>query len=117
MIINALNSGAFTFMADFEDSSAPTWDNSMEGQINLSDAINRTIDFVNEKGKPILLMKKRLFCWFVQEDFIYLKNILKLMVKELPDRLPILGFIFSEMQKTSGKWKWTLFLSPEIRTL
>jgi malate synthase len=36
-------------MADFEDSSSPTWENCMEGQINLSDAINRTIDFVNEK--------------------------------------------------------------------
>ena len=42
MIINALNSGASTFMADFEDSNAPTWDNCMEGQINLSDAINRS---------------------------------------------------------------------------
>lgn len=58
MIINALNSGAFTFMADFEDSSAPTWDNCMEGQINLSDAISRTIDFVNEKGKAYTLNEK-----------------------------------------------------------
>lgn len=58
MIINALNSGAFTFMADFEDSSAPTWGNCMEGQINLSDAISRTIDFVNEKGKAYTLNEK-----------------------------------------------------------
>ncbi|WP_185287643.1 malate synthase A [Chryseobacterium lactis] len=58
MIINALNSGAFTFMADFEDSSAPTWDNCMEGQINLSDAISRTIDFVNEQGKAYTLNEK-----------------------------------------------------------
>lgn len=58
MIINALNSGAFTFMADFEDSSAPTWVNTMEGQINLSDAISRTIDFVNEKGKAYTLNEK-----------------------------------------------------------
>jgi len=55
MIINALNSGASTFMADFEDSNAPTWDNCMEGQINLSDAINRRIDFVNEEGKSYQL--------------------------------------------------------------
>ena len=55
MIINALNSGASTFMADFEDSNAPTWENCMEGQINLSDAINRTIDFVNEEGKSYQL--------------------------------------------------------------
>lgn len=55
MIINALNSGASAFMADFEDSNAPTWQNCMEGQINLSNAINRTIDFVNEEGKAYQL--------------------------------------------------------------
>lgn len=58
MIINALNSGAFTFMADLEDSSSPTWENCMEGQINLSDAVTKTIDFVNEKGKTYTLNEK-----------------------------------------------------------
>ncbi len=58
MIINALNSGASTFMADFEDSNSPTWENCIEGQINLSDAINRTIDFVNEEGKSYQLGEK-----------------------------------------------------------
>ncbi|AZA80547.1 malate synthase A [Chryseobacterium lactis] len=58
MIINALNSGASTFMADLEDSSSPTWQNCVEGQINLSDAVNRTIDFVNEKGKSYQLNEK-----------------------------------------------------------
>lgn len=43
MVINALNSGAKTFMADFEDSTAPTWANVMEGQQNLIDAVNKTI--------------------------------------------------------------------------
>ena len=57
MIINALNSGASTFMADFEDSNAPTWQNCMDGQINLTDAINRKIDFVNEEGKSYQLTK------------------------------------------------------------
>ena len=45
MIINALNSGAKVFMADFEDSNTPTWNNLIEGQINLRDAIRRTITF------------------------------------------------------------------------
>ncbi|AYN01442.1 malate synthase A [Chryseobacterium sp. 3008163] len=58
MIINALNSGASTFMADFEDSNSPTWNNCMEGQINLSDAINRKIDFTNEQGKSYELNEK-----------------------------------------------------------
>ncbi len=48
MVINALNSGANTFMADFEDSNSPTWKNNLEGQINLRDAINKTISFKNE---------------------------------------------------------------------
>lgn len=58
MIINALNSGASTFMADFEDSNAPTWENCMEGQINLKDAINRKIDFVGDNGKTYQLNEK-----------------------------------------------------------
>ena len=45
MIINALNSGANVFMADFEDSTAPTWTNVITGQINLRDAVNRTITY------------------------------------------------------------------------
>lgn len=45
MIINALNSGANVFMADFEDSHSPTWAGCVEGQINLRDAINGTIDY------------------------------------------------------------------------
>lgn len=58
MIINALNSGANTFMADFEDSNSPTWENCIQGQINLSDAINRNIDFTNEQGKSYRLNDK-----------------------------------------------------------
>ncbi len=45
MVINALNSGAYTYMADFEDSSCPTWFNMLDGQVNLHDAIYRQIDF------------------------------------------------------------------------
>ena len=55
MIINALNSGASAFMADFEDSNSPTWKNCMEGQLNLSEAVNRTISFENENGKKYSL--------------------------------------------------------------
>ncbi|GAB2537701.1 malate synthase A [Rhodanobacter koreensis] len=51
MIINALNSGAKVFMADFEDSSAPTFANQLGGQINLRDAVNGTIEFRSPEGK------------------------------------------------------------------
>lgn len=58
MIINALNSGAKVFMADFEDSTAPTFKNIVEGQINLKAAINREIDFVSPEGKAYKLNEK-----------------------------------------------------------
>src|SRR5437016_8681437 len=51
MIINALNSGASVFMADFEDSNSPTWQNNIEGQLNLRDAVNGTIEFTSPEGK------------------------------------------------------------------
>ena len=45
MVINALNCGASTFMADFEDANCPTWHNMVDGQVNLRDAVRRTISF------------------------------------------------------------------------
>ncbi|HEY3174801.1 MAG TPA: malate synthase A [Candidatus Polarisedimenticolia bacterium] len=51
MIINALNSGASVYMADFEDSSSPTWRNNIEGQANLKDAVAGTIEYVSPEGK------------------------------------------------------------------
>ena len=51
MIINALNSGAKVFMADFEDSSSPTFANQMDGQINLRDAVAGTIELRSPEGK------------------------------------------------------------------
>ena len=58
MIINALNSNVKVFMADFEDSNSPTWENVIDGQINLRDAINKTISFTNSKGKQYELNDK-----------------------------------------------------------
>ena len=55
MIINALNSGAKVFMADFEDSTSPTWANLIDGQINLRDAVRGEIAFTAENGKHYAL--------------------------------------------------------------
>jgi malate synthase len=57
MVINALNSGANVFMADFEDSNAPTWDNMVDGQINMRDAVNRSIT-LDQNGKAYKLNDK-----------------------------------------------------------
>jgi malate synthase len=51
MVINALNSGAKVFMADFEDSNSPKWENNIEGQINLKDAVRRTISLQTDEKK------------------------------------------------------------------
>ncbi|MPZ51065.1 MAG: malate synthase A, partial [Dehalococcoidia bacterium] len=51
IVINALNCGARVFMADFEDANTPTWQNLIEGQVNLIDAIDRTITFESPDGR------------------------------------------------------------------
>ena len=78
MIINALNSGANVFMADFEDSHAPTWEGTLQGQINLRDAVERTITFTNPAGKfyqlnqetATLLVRPR--GWHLEEKHVML---------------------------------------------
>ena len=58
MVINALNSGADTYMADFEDSQSPTWDATIQGQINLRDATDGTISYSSPEGKRYRLNPK-----------------------------------------------------------
>jgi malate synthase len=58
MVINALNSGAKVFMADFEDATSPTWENLLDGHINLRDAVRRTISFTSPEGKAYQLNPK-----------------------------------------------------------
>jgi malate synthase len=55
MVINALNCGAKVFMADFEDSNTPTWNNNVQGHVNLRDAVNRTISYTSPEGKDYRL--------------------------------------------------------------
>ncbi len=55
MTINALNSGAKVWLADFEDANTPLWDNMVTGQLNLKDALDRTIDFTSPEGKAYAL--------------------------------------------------------------
>src|SRR5437867_1674658 len=58
MMINALNSGAKTFMADFEDANTPAWKNVVEGQVNLRDAVRRTIEYASSEGKEYRLNRE-----------------------------------------------------------
>jgi malate synthase len=76
MIINALNSGASVFMADFEDANAPTWANNIEGHINLRDAVRRTITFeggakeyrLNDETATLLVRPRG---WHLLEKHLY----------------------------------------------
>ncbi len=58
MVINALNSGAKMYMADFEDSHSPTWEGTVEGQVNMRDAVAGTIEFTSPQGKQYALDKQ-----------------------------------------------------------
>src|SRR5882724_738230 len=58
MMINALNSGADVFMADFEDALSPTWDNLVQGHLNLMDAVRRKLTFTSPEGKTYKLNEK-----------------------------------------------------------
>jgi malate synthase len=88
MVINALNSGAKMFMADFEDANSPTWTNMVEGQMNLRDAIRRTITFRSPGGKDyklneqtaVLLVRPR--GWHLDEKHV------------LVDGRPVTGALF-----------------------
>ena len=66
MIINALNSGAKVFMADFEDSNTPTWDNLLDGHVNLRDAIRRTITYNDPITSKMYSLNERIAVLFVR---------------------------------------------------
>jgi malate synthase len=59
MVINALNSGASVFMADFEDANAPTWKNNIEGQVNLCDAVRRRITYEQPETRKRYALNER----------------------------------------------------------
>ncbi|MBI5594715.1 MAG: malate synthase A [Elusimicrobia bacterium] len=88
MVINALNSGAKVFMADFEDSHAPAWDATLQGQRNLMDAVRRTIAFTSPEGKAYALKERTavLLCrprgWHLEEKHF------------LVDGAPVSGSLF-----------------------
>ncbi len=78
MVINALNSGAKVFMADFEDSNTPTWDNNIQGHINLADAVRGTIAFDDpnsgkhyELGDKTAVLIVRPRGWHLPDNYIH----------------------------------------------
>ena len=89
MIINALNSGAKVFMADFEDSSTPTWSNLLEGHINLRDAIRRTITYADPSSGKQYRLNDKVAVLFVRPRGWHLDE-----MHVLVDEEPMSGSIF-----------------------
>jgi malate synthase len=91
MIINALNSGANVYMSDFEDSNCPTWENCIQGQINLRDAVERTIEYTNPKNGKKYSLNDKTAVLFVRPRGLHLveKNYL---VDDNPIRASLFDF-------------------------
>ena len=91
MIINALNSGANVYMSDFEDSNCPTWENCIQGQINLRDAVERTIEYTNPKNGKKYSLNDKTAVLFVRPRGLHLleKNYL---VDDSPIRASLFDF-------------------------
>ena len=117
MVINALNSGANMYMADFEDSSSPTWEAMLEGQVNLRDAIAGTIDYRNEQGKHYRLNAKtatllvRPRGWHMHERHALLDG------EPMPAGLFDFGlFFFHNAQKLLEKGSAPYFYLPKMES-
>src|SRR6202163_4543393 len=117
MLINALNSGARVFMADFEDANSPTWANLVEGQVNLIDAIERRIDFTSPEGKQYRLNEKvatllvRPRGWHLDERHVEV------------DGKPVFGslfdfglYFFHNAQRLLGKGSGPYFYLPKLES-
>ncbi len=101
MVINALNSGASTFMADLEDSNAPSWSNCVEGQINLRDAVRGTITFDNAaRGKRYELNEKTATLLVRPRGWHLVERHFELDGKAIPAGLFDFGLYFFHNAKT-----------------
>ena len=117
MVINALNSGANMYMADFEDSHSPTWYDTVQGQINLCDAINGTITFTNPDGKlyelnetiATLLVRPR--GWHLDEKHVELNG------RTVSASLFDFGlYFFHNAKKLLGKGSGPYFYLPKLES-
>ncbi len=89
MIIHALNSGARAFMADFEDATSPTWENIVRGQINLRDAVHRTIEHHSTKDGQVLRLNSQTATLLVRPRGLHLPE-----YHVVVDERPVSGSLF-----------------------
>ncbi|HEY4025139.1 MAG TPA: malate synthase A [Candidatus Dormibacteraeota bacterium] len=117
MVINALNSGARVFMADFEDANSPTWQNNLDGHVNLIDAIEGTIEFRNPDGRVYRLNERTAYLlvrprgWHLAEKHL------------LVDGEPVSGglfdfglYTFHNLRRRLGRGLGTYFYLPKLES-
>src|SRR5467141_2981735 len=117
MLINALNSGARVFMADFEDANSPTWSNLVDGQVNLIDAIERRLTFTSPEGKEYRLNEKvatllvRPRGWHLDERHVVLGG------KPVSGSLFDFGlYFFHNAKRLLGKGSGPYFYLPKLES-
>jgi len=116
MVINALNSGAQVYMADFEDSTAPTWSNVIDGQINLRDAIRRQIDFSTPEGKSYALNEKTAILMVRPRGLHLPERHLRLEGKPLHGALVDFGlYLFHNHEELSARGSRPYFYLPKLQ--
>jgi malate synthase len=117
MAINALNSGAQCWMADFEDANSPTWENVIAGQINMRDAVRRTITFTSPEGKSYALKEKtatilvRPRGWHLEEKHVLLDG------KRISGSLFDWGlYFFHNAKELLGRGSGPYFYLPKLES-
>ncbi|MEQ8475646.1 malate synthase A [Fulvivirga sp.] len=118
MIINALNSGAKVFMADFEDSNSPNWTNTVQGQINLRDAIDGTITFEHPKTKKLYKLNEETAVLFVRPRGWHLED-KHILVNDQPISGSLLDFglyFYHNAQNLINKGSGPYFYLPKLES-
>jgi len=117
MVINALNSGAKVFMADFEDAQSPVWEGQIEGQINLRDAISRQISYSSPEGKQYTLNEQiatllvRPRGWHLHEKHVLYND------KPIPGGLMDFGlYLFHNAKTLLDKGTGPYFYIPKLES-
>ncbi len=118
MIINALNSGANVFMADFEDATSPTWENILVGQVNLRDAVNGTIRYVHPQTNKVYALGERSATlmvrprgWHLQEKHVCVDG------RPVPAALFDFGtFFFHNARALVAKGSGPYFYLPKLQS-
>ncbi|HVH16006.1 MAG TPA: malate synthase A [Candidatus Angelobacter sp.] len=117
MVINALNSGADVYMADFEDSHSPTWEGTLKGQVNLRDAVDRTISYRGPDGREYKLGEK-LATLFVRPRGLHLtEKHIRLGSDETPAFLFDYGlYVYHNAKKLVGRGTGPYIYIPKLES-